>query len=161
MTEIVFLIENAPEGDYTSRALRVSIFTEADNIDQLREKIRDAVRCHFPQNAKIQPSLIFCNPMAIATSSEVLTLEEAADYLRLSPEVVERQAIQGSIPGRNIENEWRFLKSAIDDWLRTPTSHAALLQQIGAFADDETLTELRDSIYRDRGRPEVDEGQDA
>jgi hypothetical protein len=71
------------------------------------------------------------------------------------------QATQGSLPGRNIENQWRFLKSAIDDWLRTPSSHAALLQQIGALADDETLTELRASIYRDRGRSEVDEGQDA
>lgn len=99
--------------------------------------------------------------MVIATSPEVLTLEEAAAYLRLSPEVVERQAAQGSLPGRNIENEWRFLKSAIDDWLRTPNSYAALLQQIGAFSDDETLAELRDSIYRDRGRPEVEQGQDA
>ncbi|MBD1854700.1 MULTISPECIES: helix-turn-helix domain-containing protein [Leptolyngbya] len=99
--------------------------------------------------------------MVLATSTEVLTLEETAAYLRLSPEVVERQAIQGSLPGRNIENEWRFLKSAIDDWLRTPNSHTALLQQIGALAHDETLAELRDSIYRDRGRPEVDENQDA
>ncbi|BAU10011.1 MerR family regulatory protein [Leptolyngbya sp. NIES-3755] len=88
--------------------------------------------------------------MAIALSSEILTLEEAAAYLRLSPEVVERQATQGSLPGRNIENEWRFLKSAIDDWLRTPNSYTALLEQIGAFSDDETLAELRDSIYRDR-----------
>jgi excisionase family DNA binding protein len=98
--------------------------------------------------------------MVLATSTEVLTLEEAAAYLRLPLEVVERQALQGSLPGRNIENEWRFLKSAINDWLRTPNSHAALLQQIGAFADDETLAELRESIYRDRGRPEVDEAQD-
>jgi excisionase family DNA binding protein len=97
--------------------------------------------------------------MVLATSTEVLTLEETAAYLRLSSEVIERQAMQGSLPGRKIENEWRFLKSAIEDWLRTSTSHAALLQQIGALADDETLSELRESIYRDRGRPETDEAQ--
>ncbi|MBE9010326.1 helix-turn-helix domain-containing protein [Pseudanabaenaceae cyanobacterium LEGE 13415] len=99
--------------------------------------------------------------MVIATSTEVLTLEEVSAYLRLPPEVVERQAVQGNLPGRKIENEWRFLKTAIEDWLRVPNSYAALHQQIGALASDETLAELGESIYRDRGRPEVDEEQDA
>lgn len=99
--------------------------------------------------------------MVIATLTEVLTLEEVAAYLRLAPEVVERQATQGHIPGRKIETEWRFLKSAINDWLSTPTHQATLIQQVGALAHDETLAELRASIYHDRGRPEVDEAQDA
>jgi hypothetical protein len=45
--EIVFLIEEAPEGGYTAKALGYSIFTEADNWDELRESIRDAISCHF------------------------------------------------------------------------------------------------------------------
>ena len=57
MTEIVFLVEDDPEGGYTARALGASIFTEADDIDQLREMIRDAVRCHFPDEAE-RPSII-------------------------------------------------------------------------------------------------------
>ena len=48
MTEIIFLVEDDPEGGYTARAVGASIFTEADDVDQLREMIRDAVRCHFP-----------------------------------------------------------------------------------------------------------------
>jgi len=48
MAEIVFLVEDDPEGGYTARAVGASIFTEADDVDQLREMIRDAVRCHFP-----------------------------------------------------------------------------------------------------------------
>jgi predicted RNase H-like HicB family nuclease len=47
MTEIVFQIEEEPEGGYTARAVGASIFTEADTIAELRENIRDAVRCHF------------------------------------------------------------------------------------------------------------------
>ena len=43
----------------------------------------------------------------------VLTLEEAADYLRLPRETVERQAIRGRIPGRRIEDTWRFLRDAL------------------------------------------------
>ncbi len=46
-SEIVFLVEEAPEGGFTARALGKSIFTEADGAAELRENIRDAVRCHF------------------------------------------------------------------------------------------------------------------
>ncbi|MDQ3685818.1 MAG: 2-oxoisovalerate dehydrogenase [Acidobacteriota bacterium] len=47
MNELIFLVEDAPEGGYTARALGVSIFTEADDLNGLRERVRDAVRCHF------------------------------------------------------------------------------------------------------------------
>jgi hypothetical protein len=47
LKEIIFLVEEAPEGGYTARALGHSIFTEADTWDQLKEAIQDAVRCHF------------------------------------------------------------------------------------------------------------------
>ena len=89
---------------------------------------------------------------------DVLTLEEAADYLRLSEETIERQAAQGQIPGRRIEDAWRFLKAAIDDWLRSLDSRMILLQQAGVLATDETLPELRSAIYAERGRPEAEPG---
>lgn len=88
---------------------------------------------------------------------DVLTLEEVADYLRLPKEIVERQATQGQIPGRRIEDTWRFLKEAINDWLRSQDSRMILLQQAGALATDETLSELRVQIYAARGRPETDQ----
>jgi hypothetical protein len=47
MDEMIFMVENAPEGGYTARALGASIFTEADDLEALREQVRDAVRCHF------------------------------------------------------------------------------------------------------------------
>ena len=47
MAELVFLVEEAPEGGYTARALGESIFTEADDFRNLQEMIRDAVACHF------------------------------------------------------------------------------------------------------------------
>jgi hypothetical protein len=49
MEELIFLVEDAPEGGYTARALGFSIFTEADDPDSLREMVRDAVRCHFDE----------------------------------------------------------------------------------------------------------------
>jgi hypothetical protein len=47
MSEIVVVIEEAPEGGYTARALGASIVAEADTVDDLRAAIRDAVQCHF------------------------------------------------------------------------------------------------------------------
>jgi hypothetical protein len=49
MNEIIFLIEEAPEGGYTARALGESIFTEADFFEQLTARIRDAVKCHYEE----------------------------------------------------------------------------------------------------------------
>lgn len=45
--EIVFAVDEAPEGGFTARALGHSIFTEADSLEELREMVRDAVRVHF------------------------------------------------------------------------------------------------------------------
>lgn len=47
--EIVFLVEEAPEGGFIARALGHSIFTESDSLDTIREEIKDAVRCHFDE----------------------------------------------------------------------------------------------------------------
>jgi len=47
MSELVFLVEEAPEGGYTARALGESIFTEADDWAALKRNILDAVGCHY------------------------------------------------------------------------------------------------------------------
>ena len=51
-TEIIFEVEESPEGGFEARALGHAIFTEAGTLDKLREMVRDAVRCHFePETA--------------------------------------------------------------------------------------------------------------
>ncbi len=47
MNEILFLVKESPEGGYAARALGESIFTEADDLDDLHQQVRDAVHCHF------------------------------------------------------------------------------------------------------------------
>jgi excisionase family DNA binding protein len=85
---------------------------------------------------------------------EVLTIKEVAEYLRLPEEIVLEEATQGHLPGRKIADTWRFLKAAIDDWLRSQDSRAILLNQAGALAEDDGLDELLEKIYRERGRAE-------
>ena len=47
MNEIIFIVQEAPEGGFEAKALSAAIFTEADSLDELREMVRDAVSCHF------------------------------------------------------------------------------------------------------------------
>ncbi len=54
--EIIFIVEEAPEGGYQARALGYSIFTEADTFDELKRMVQDAVQCHF--EARERPRLI-------------------------------------------------------------------------------------------------------
>jgi len=51
-SEIIFSVQQSPEGGYQARALGFSIFTEADTLDELKTMIRDAVSCHFEATEK-------------------------------------------------------------------------------------------------------------
>jgi hypothetical protein len=57
MSEIVFLVEEDPDGGLTARALGESIFTQAEDMDALKEAVRDAVRCHF-EDEESRPRVI-------------------------------------------------------------------------------------------------------
>ena len=54
--EIIFLVEESPEGGYEAQALGHAIFTEAESFDELKEQVRDAVRCHFDEEER--PSMV-------------------------------------------------------------------------------------------------------
>ncbi|MBI1939832.1 MAG: 2-oxoisovalerate dehydrogenase [Ignavibacteriales bacterium] len=54
--EIIFIIEDSIDGGFEAHAVGFSIFTEADNFDQLKQNIREAVACHFEENE--MPKLI-------------------------------------------------------------------------------------------------------
>jgi hypothetical protein len=47
MSEIIFVVEEAPEVGYSARAVGESIFTQADSVAELHERVRDAVHYHF------------------------------------------------------------------------------------------------------------------
>ena len=85
-------------------------------------------------------------------------MEEAAAFLRVPPDAVMRLVVQQTLPGRQIEGQWRFLRTALADWLREKSGKAVLLGQAGTLAQDESLPQVRETIYRDRGRPEAEEG---
>lgn len=52
MEEIIFLVEESPEGGYIARGLGVSIYTQGDTMEALRSAVVDAVRCHYEDGKK-------------------------------------------------------------------------------------------------------------
>ena len=96
------------------------------------------------------------NGKPVAESSDVLTLAEAAAYLRVSEDDIIRMAREQSLPGRFLGNEWRFLKSALQTWLSTPIPHGskeAIQSLIGSWKDDPYVEQELKEIYARRGRP--------
>ncbi len=50
--EIIFSVQESPEGGYEAKALSAPIFTEADSVEELRAAVRDAVECHFEEEER-------------------------------------------------------------------------------------------------------------
>lgn len=59
--------------------------------------------------------------------TEILTAEEAAEFLHFNPVTVRLKARAGEIPGRKIGKEWRFSRRVLLEWLEEgsrPRAHA-------------------------------------
>jgi excisionase family DNA binding protein len=96
----------------------------------------------------------------VPASPDVLTLAEAAAFLRVPNEVLVREAESGRVPGRKLGSEWRFGRAKLLDWLAQPEPGGAggrksMSSVIGAFKDDETLEPMVEEIYRQRKQHRV------
>ncbi|MBI3821221.1 MAG: helix-turn-helix domain-containing protein [Planctomycetes bacterium] len=95
---------------------------------------------------------------ANGVASEVFTLSETAAYLRVSEQDVVDLVHLQRLPGRLIANNWRFLKTAIQQWLSSAASSAqarkeAQLALSGKYKDDPDLKQICADAYQQRGRP--------
>ena len=105
------------------------------------------------------------SPAAVVNgpTDEVLTLSEAATYLKLPGDDVVRMVREQGLHARQVGSEWRFLKSAIDDWLRTgpqPKSNKeAWRALVGVWKDDPTVDRLREIIAKQRKEFDAEVGR--
>ncbi len=89
---------------------------------------------------------------------EVLTLSEAAAFLRVREADVLRLVNEQALPARQLGDEWRFLKAAIERWLGTGSATPESRKQgqlalAGKYKDDPDLAAICKEAYRQRGRP--------
>jgi hypothetical protein len=50
--EIIFIVNEDIEQGFTARGLGISIFTEAETLDELKLAVKEAVNCHFDDGKK-------------------------------------------------------------------------------------------------------------
>lgn len=91
-------------------------------------------------------------------TGEILTLAEAAAYLRVSESNLIELVRSQNLPGRSIGSDWRFLKSAIRLWLSSASMTAesrkeAQLALAGKYKDDPDLMRICEEAYHQRGNP--------
>jgi excisionase family DNA binding protein len=53
---------------------------------------------------------------------EVLTMKEAAAYLKIAEKTAYRFASAGKIPAFKVGTAWRFRKKEIDEWIKGQTN---------------------------------------
>ncbi|NLU20817.1 MAG: helix-turn-helix domain-containing protein [Phycisphaerae bacterium] len=53
-----------------------------------------------------------------AKRNEIMTMDELAEYLKISKSTLYKLAVENKIPGTKIGKRWRFHKDAIDEWVK-------------------------------------------
>jgi hypothetical protein len=114
MTEIIFLVEEAPEGGYTARALGHAIFAEDDTIEELRASVRGAVKSHFNEGER--PHLIRLHRV-LAVEELIREIEAAFEKVALGSGVslqvanalddYATEAELNALRQRDVERRWQ------------------------------------------------------
>ena len=55
--------------------------------------------------------------MAKQTQHAVMTIDDLANYLKLSKSALYKLCAEGKVPGQKVGRHWRFHKAVIDRWL--------------------------------------------
>lgn len=78
-----------------------------------------------------------------------MTLEEVANYLRVTKKTIYRLLDRRSIPAMRVGRRWRFSKAIIDVWLSQNSTKASA--NILIIDDDETICSLFKDTLEDAG----------
>jgi len=58
--------------------------------------------------------------------TEVLTIKEVAEYLKVNERTIYRLAASNELPGFRVGNAWRFKRSDLDDWMLKQTEQPTI-----------------------------------
>lgn len=50
MDELIFIVEESVDGGYEAKAIGESIFTQGEDLEDLKNQIKEAINCHFEEN---------------------------------------------------------------------------------------------------------------
>jgi excisionase family DNA binding protein len=110
------------------------------------------------QKPRKPPASTDSAPNGIAQTPEVLTLDEAASYLRVPADAVVRMIDAEGLPARRFGADWRFSKVAVQAWLGAARPKRGILNHIGRIEGDPYAEEMIREIYARRRRPLSEQG---
>ena len=114
--DFIQVVEQAYEGESTGEETKVSNHTNPSGQ-------HNTVRLELVLNPEQLKGFFGA---VIASQHSVLTLREAANFLRVSQVALEQMAENGEVPGMQVDGKWRFTRPALEDWLWTqPTRKEA------------------------------------
>jgi len=58
-------------------------------------------------------------------SDKIMTIEELAEYLKISRSTLYKLLQDGKLPGQKVGKRWRFHQDAIDEWVKSGTGTVA------------------------------------
>lgn len=88
-----------------------------------------------------------------ASASAVMSIDEAAAFLRIPAIELERLATRGEVPGRLVAGEWRFNRDAVLAWINGDWTQIRTLAPPGAQTKAETAEGQRTSASKDDSVP--------
>jgi len=59
----------------------------------------------------------------LAGSGEIMDIDGLSSYLKISKSTLYKLAQHGGLPGQKVGKQWRFHKTAVDEWLRRNPAH--------------------------------------
>jgi excisionase family DNA binding protein len=108
-------------GETETRQLEQAVAVSGKSKRQL---VEEAVREHITDDGLVVGSVVMHGEGPVVgrvslneAAAEVMTLTEAAMFLRLEEDAVAEAAARGELPGRRIADHWRFSRAALLDWL--------------------------------------------
>jgi excisionase family DNA binding protein len=81
--------------------------------------------------------------------TNLMTVSEVADYLRVTKKTIYRLLVRGKIPATKVGNQWRFAQGAIDRWLQQNSLKAKA--NILVVDDEEAVRLLFETILGELG----------
>lgn len=53
----------------------------------------------------------------MTSESDIMTVKDLAQYLKIAEKTAYRFALEGKIPGFKVGSAWRFRRKEIDEWI--------------------------------------------
>lgn len=83
---------------------------------------------HYPHNFSIRTEMFVA--LRLGTSG-IMTIENFADYMKVTERTIYRLAAGGQIPAFKLGGTWRFRRGELDQWIATRIGEVIVENEVG------------------------------